>query len=121
MRNCSNAVCTVGERGNSSQRVISTALCFGHSDGLSGVEHVFNAFVSAIEYLGYASLQTWQFYVVCTRGADKFLARPGRKQARKHVRRRPRFQQHRDASSQQVFLPPPPARQGAKGNSRLSE
>ena len=33
-------------------------------------------------------------------GADKSLARPGRKQARKHVRRRERFQQHRDASYQ---------------------
>ena len=38
------------------------------------------------------------------RGADKPLARPGRKQARKHVRRRARFQQHRDASSHQVFF-----------------
>ena len=31
---------------------------------------------------------------------------------RKHVRRRARFQQHRDASAHQVFFPP--ARQGAK-------
>ena len=38
------------------------------------------------------------------RGADKPLARPGRKQSRKHVRRRARFQQHRDASSHQVFF-----------------
>ena len=37
-------------------------------------------------------------------GADKSLARPGRKQARKHLRRRARFQQHRDASCHQVFL-----------------
>jgi len=34
------------------------------------------------------------------RGADKSLARPGSKQARKHVRRRARFQQHRVASCQ---------------------
>ena len=34
----------------------------------------------------------------------------------KHVRRRARFQQHRDESYHQVFSPP--ARQGAEGNSR---
>ena len=38
---------------------------------------------------------------------------------RKHVRRRARFQQHRDASCHQVFFFP--ARQGAEGNSRHSE
>ena len=38
------------------------------------------------------------------RGADKSLARPGRKQARKHVRRRERFQQHRDGICHQVFF-----------------
>ena len=38
------------------------------------------------------------------RDADTSLARPGRKQARKHVRRRARFQQHGDASCQ-VFFP----------------
>ena len=37
------------------------------------------------------------------RDADKFLARPGRKQARKHVRDA-RFQQHRDASCQAFFF-----------------
>ena len=37
-------------------------------------------------------------------GADKSLDRRGRKQARKHVRRRARFQQHRDASCHQVFF-----------------
>jgi len=52
------------------------------------------------------------------RGADKSLARPGRKQARRHIRRRARFQQHRDASRPQVSFP---ARQGAKGNSRHSD
>jgi hypothetical protein len=51
------------------------------------------------------------------RGADKSLARSERKQARKHVREA-RFQQHRDASSHQVFFP---ARQGAEGNSRHSD
>jgi len=35
----------------------------------------------------------------------------------KHVRRRARFQQHRDASCHQVFYP---ARKGAEGNSRHS-
>ena len=38
------------------------------------------------------------------RGADKSLARPGRIKARKHVRRRARFQQHGDASCHQVFF-----------------
>jgi len=52
-----------------------------------------------------------------TPGADKSLARPGRKQARKHVRRYAQFQ-HRDASCHQVLLP---ARQGAEGNSRHSD
>jgi len=42
--------------------------------------------------------------VIGFRGADKSLARPGRKQARKHVRRRARFQQHRDAICYQVFF-----------------
>jgi len=37
---------------------------------------------------------------------------------RKHVRRRARFQQHRDVSCHQVFFS---ARQGAEGNSRHSE
>jgi len=37
-------------------------------------------------------------------GADKPLARPGRKQARKHVRDLARFQQHRAASCLQVFF-----------------
>ena len=37
---------------------------------------------------------------------------------RKHVRGRARFQQHRDASYHQVFSP---AKQGAQGNSRLSD
>ena len=38
------------------------------------------------------------------RGADKSFARPGRKQARKHVKRHARFQQHRDASCHQGFF-----------------
>ena len=45
-------------------------------------------------------------------GADKSLARPGRKQAWKHIRRRARFQQHRDASCHQGFFFP--VRQSAK-------
>ena len=45
------------------------------------------------------------------RDADKSLARPGRKQARNHVRDA-RFPQHRDASCNQVFFRP--ARQGAE-------
>ena len=39
---------------------------------------------------------------------------------RKHVKRRTRFQQHRDASCHQA-PPPSPARQGAEGNSRHSD
>ena len=38
------------------------------------------------------------------RGADKSLARPGRKQAQKHVRPRARFQQNRDACCHQGFF-----------------
>ena len=49
----------------------------------------------------------WKVYAVIDqtvyRGADKSLARPGRKQARKHVTDA-RFQQHRDASCHQVFF-----------------
>ena len=37
---------------------------------------------------------------------------------RKHIKRRAQFQQHRDASCHQVFVP---ARHGAKGNSRHSD
>jgi len=37
-------------------------------------------------------------------GADKSFARPQRKQARKHVRRRARFRQHRDARCLQDFF-----------------
>ena len=49
--------------------------------------------------------------------ADKSLTRPRRKRARKHVKGRARFQQHRYASCHHVVLFPP-ARQGAEGNSR---
>jgi len=52
------------------------------------------------------------------RGADKSLARPGRKQTRKHVTERVRFHQNRDMSWNQVCFSP--ARQGAEGNSRHS-
>ena len=37
-------------------------------------------------------------------GADKSLVRSGRKQVRKHVRLRARFQQHRDANCHEVFF-----------------
>jgi len=63
-------------------------------------------------------LKVGQASIFLYRGADKSLARPGRKEARKHVRRRARFQQHRDASCHQVFLP---AMQGAEGNSHHSD
>jgi len=52
------------------------------------------------------------------RGADMSLARPGGKQARKHVRDAARFQQHRHATCHQVSFP---ARRGAEGNSRHSD
>jgi len=58
------------------------------------------------------------FFDLLYRGADKALSRPGRKQARKRVRGRARFQQHRDSSCHQVFFP---ANQGAEGNSRYSD
>ena len=53
------------------------------------------------------------------RGADKSLARPGRKRARNHVKGRARFQTtwKRELSSSFSF----PTRQGAEGNSRHSD
>ena len=56
-------------------------------------------------------------HMLLYRGVDKSLARPGRKQARKHVKEA-RFQRHRDASCRQVSLS---ARQDAEGNSRHSD
>jgi len=53
-----------------------------------------------------------------TRGADKSLARPGRKQARKHVRDARDFS---NIETRAVIKSPPPARQGAEGNSRHSD
>ena len=52
------------------------------------------------------------------RGADKSLARLGRKQARKHVRNARDFNNmKRELSSSSS----PPARQGVEGNSRHSD
>ena len=50
------------------------------------------------------------------RGADKSLARPGRKQARKHVRDERDFNNTETRAVIKLFFP---ARQGAKGNSRI--
>ena len=50
------------------------------------------------------------------RGADKYLARPGRKQARKHVRDARDFNNIETQAVIKVFFPP--AKQGAEGNSR---
>ena len=50
--------------------------------------------------------------------ADKSLARPGRKQARKHVRDARDFN---NIETRAVKFPPPPTRQGAEGNSRHSD
>ena len=54
----------------------------------------------------------WKQKMICVfvPRADKSLARPGRKQARKHVTRCAGFQQNRDAICQQVSFP---ARRGA--------
>ena len=52
------------------------------------------------------------------RGTDKSLARPGSKTSSEACQGRARFQQHRDTSCHQVFLP---ARQGAEINSRHSD
>jgi len=52
------------------------------------------------------------------RGADKSLARPGRKQSRKHVRDARDFN---DIETRAVIKFFPPARQGAEGNSRHSD
>ena len=53
------------------------------------------------------------------RGADKSLARPGRKQARKHVRDARDFNKIETRAVIKVFSPP--ARQGAEENSRHSD
>jgi len=56
--------------------------------------------------------------VVCQyRGADKSLARPGRKQARKHVRDSRDFINIETRTVKLSF----PARQGSEGNSRHSD
>ena len=52
------------------------------------------------------------------RGADKFLVRPGRKQARKHVRDARDFDNIETRAVIEFFFP---ARQGAEGNSRQSD
>jgi len=51
-------------------------------------------------------------------GADKSLARPGRKQARKHVRDARDFNK---IQTQAVIKSSVPVRQGAEGNSRHSD
>ena len=52
------------------------------------------------------------------RGADKSLARPGRQQARKHVRDARDFNNIETRAVKFFFFP---ARQGAEGNSRHSD
>ena len=52
------------------------------------------------------------------RGADKSLARPGRKQARKHVWDARDFN---NIETRAVIIPHPPARQGAERNSHHSD
>ena len=52
------------------------------------------------------------------RGADKSLARPGSKQARKHVRDARNFNNIETLAVIKFFFP---ARQGAEGNSRHSD
>jgi len=53
-----------------------------------------------------------------TRGADNFLARPGRKQARKHVRDARDLNNLETQAVINFFFP---VRQGAEGNSRHSD
>ena len=55
------------------------------------------------------------------RGADKSLARPGRKQARKHVRDARDFNNIETRAVIKSLSPTPPARQGAEGNARHSD
>jgi len=54
----------------------------------------------------------------CYRGTDKSLARPGRKQARKHVKNARDFNKIEIRAVIKVSFP---ARQGAEGNSRHSD
>ena len=76
-------------------------------------------FVVKITHITLCSLNSKYFsvkvYCACTRGADKSLARPGRKQARKHVRDARDFNKIEPRAVIKVFFS---ARQGAEGNSR---
>ena len=65
--------------------------------------------------VGRNRLCRWKEGPVHVRNCKSFLVTEAE---RKHVRRRARFQQHRDASCHQVFFS---ARQGAEGNSRHSD
>ena len=53
-------------------------------------------------------------------GADKFLARPGSKQARKHVRDARDFNNIETRAVIKFFFPPP-TKDGSEGNSRHSD
>ena len=77
------------------------------------------------QIIGYANLVPFVMSICISlflfrayRGADKSLARPGRKQARKHVRDGRDFN---NIETRAVIKFPPPARQGAEGNSRHSD
>ena len=58
------------------------------------------------------------FNFMTYRSADKSLARPGRKEGRKHVRDACDFN---NMETRAVIKFPPPAMQGAEGNSRHSD
>ena len=73
--------------------------------------------LSAPRYDASNSKGLWQ-RVLLNRGGDNSLARPGSKQARKHVRDKRDFNNIETRAVIKFILP---ARQGAEGNSRHSE
>jgi len=66
----------------------------------------------------YWIIRSFHDFFLHTRGSDKSLARPGRKQARKHDRDARDFNNIETRDIINFF---PPARQGAEGNSRHSD
>ena len=77
-----------------------------------------NVETSHADVCGEVEVQSEEFLDLTYRGAGKSLARPGRKQARKHVRDARDFNNIETRAVIKFFFP---ARQGAEGNSRYSD
>ena len=76
-------------------------------------EHIFSC-----QLPKYDEVVTSKHVLAVYRGADKSLARPGRKQARKNARDARDFNNIETRTVTRFFFP---ARQGAEGNSRHSD